>query len=212
MIDSAFIRNRLEELTERDWNLPEIEARFKRLVQEGIPKKSLDEKEIIPRKQEVLDRVQRRGEEYCYLTRNCAKGSALALLEEFGLGNMEIIKALAPFPGLGMSGGICGPVTGGLIALSLYFSGEDLANFQDAGHYLAARKYLERFKEAFGGLLCPDVQEAVLGKYYDPMAGAKNYEDFNKARAREKCPLAPGMGARLAAEIIIESLEKRRSE
>ena len=70
------------------------------------------------------------------------------------------------------------------------------------------KKYLRRFKEAFGSLLCPDIQESLLGKYYDPMASPQNREEFDQARAREKCPVAPGLGARLAAEIIIESMEK----
>jgi C_GCAxxG_C_C family probable redox protein len=210
MVKSEALRVRLEELDVRDWNLPEIEARFDHLVQEGIPKKASSQEETIHQKQEILDRVQRRGEEYCYLTRNCAKGSTLALLEEFGLGNMEIIRALAPFPGIGMTGGICGPVTGGLITLSLYFSNENLANFQDMSANVAARKFIRRFEEAFGSLLCPKVQEFILGKYYDPMASSENYENFNKAHARQKCPLAPGVGARIAAEIIIESMEKKK--
>jgi C_GCAxxG_C_C family probable redox protein len=202
------LKSRIDELTQRDWNLPAIKVRFRALVEKGIPPKNRDPQEIITHKRAILDRVQLRSEEYCYLTRNCAKGSATALFEEFGLGNMEIIRGLNPFPGIAMTGGICGPVTGGLMALSLYFSPQDLTDFQDTRPYLFARKYLLRFQEAFGSLLCPDIQAFILGKYYDPMAGGENYEAFNKAQAREKCPLAPGLGARIAAEIIIESLEK----
>lgn len=43
------------------------------------------------------------------------------MLEEFGLGNIEIIKALSPFPGFAGTGRICGAVSGGLVALGLYF-------------------------------------------------------------------------------------------
>jgi hypothetical protein len=209
MADLVLLKARLETLAGYDWNLPAIEARFQKLIDGGIEKKLLPKEEIVLHKQEILDRVQRRGEEYCYLTRSCAKGSAAALLEEFGLGNMECIKALAPFPGLGMTGGICGPVSGGLIALGLYFSSGNIADPQDVSSYPAAWIFLKRFKDIFGSLLCPDIQEILLGKYYDPMASMKNLEDFNKARAREKCPLAPGFGARIAAEIIIESMEKK---
>lgn len=208
---SELLRSRLAELESRDWNLPEIEARFKKMVREGIPKKVSSTEETILRKQDILAHIQRRGEDYCYLTRNCAKGSALALMEAFGLGNMEIIKALAPFPGIGMTGGICGPVAGGLIALSLFFSSEDMTDFQDVRANVTARKYTRRFEETFGSLLCPKVQEFILGQYFDPMAGPENYDHFNKAKARQKCPLAPGVGARLAAEIIIESMEKKKS-
>lgn len=121
---------------------------------------------------------------------------------------MEIIKALSPFPGLGMTREICGPVSGGLLTLGLYFSGEDTSSYQDVASYPAARKFLRRFKECFGSLLCPDIQGILLGKHYDPMAGPENLKAFNQARAREECPTAPGLGARIAAEIIIESMEK----
>lgn len=208
---SEVLRTRLSELEVRDWNLPEIEARFKKLVAQGIPKNTQSMEEIIGRKQEILDFIQQRAEEYCYLTRNCAKGSALALMETFGLGNMEMIRALSPFPGIGMTGGICGPVTGGLIALGLFFSNKDIADFQDTSANIAARKYTRRFEQAFGSLLCPQVQEFILGQYFDPMAGQENYEKFNQANARVKCPLAPGAGARIAAEVIIESMEKKKS-
>jgi hypothetical protein len=120
---------------------------------------------------------------------------------------MDIIRALSPFPGLGMTGEICGPVSGGLVSLGLYFSGGVSDDYHDVRSYPAARKFLRRFKDTFGSLLCPDIQTILLGKYYDPMAGPKNLEDFNNARARAKCPVAPGLGARLAAEIIIESME-----
>lgn len=211
MPDLDALKVRINELTLRDWNLTAIKTRFNKLVKEGLPANTLDPKEIIKYKDEILDRVQLRGEEYCYLTRNCAKGSATALFEEFGLGNMEIIRGLNPFPGIAMSGGICGPVSGGLMALSLYFSGPDLTDFQDTRTYIFARKFLRRFEEALGSLLCPDIQTLLLGKYYDPMAGGENAQAFNKAQAREKCPLVPGLGARIAAEIIIESIEKEQS-
>jgi C_GCAxxG_C_C family probable redox protein len=205
MLNQDTLKSRIEELILRDWNLPAIEKRFDKLVEKGIPRKTIDPQKLMEQKEEILNRVQRSGEEYCYLTRNCAKGSALALFEEFGLGNMEIIKGLNPFPGLAMTGGICGPVSGGLTALSLYFSGSDLSDFADTRIYRFARKFLRRFEEAFGSLFCSDIQALLLGKYYDPMGGADNLQAFNQARAREKCPLAPGMGARIAAEIILEN-------
>ena len=188
--------------------MPAIKARFRQLVEKGIPEKKLDSREIVRRKDAILDRVQRRGEEYCYLTRSCAKGSALALLEEFGLGTMENIRALSSFPGLAMSGGICGPVSGGLTALSLYFSDRDLADFENPAHYIASRKFLKRFEDVMGSLTCPDIQKRLLGRYYDPFSGLEEMVAFNQSGAREKCTVAPGMGARIAAEIIIESMEK----
>ena len=208
MTEHEPLKARLQELAERHWDLSAIESRFKSLVEEGLSKGAIPRDEMITRKEEILDRIQRRGEEYCYLTRNCARGSATALFEAFGLGTMEMIKALAPFPGLGMTGGICGPVTGGLMTIGLYFAVDDLTDYQDPRPYLAARKFLNRFETALGSLLCPGIQEFILGKYFDPMASQENLEAFNRAHAREKCPLAPGLGARIAAQVIIEDMEE----
>jgi C_GCAxxG_C_C family probable redox protein len=188
--------------------VPALEARVKKLAAEGIPKKKLDPKEVLANKGQILDRVQRRGEEYNFLARNCARGTALAALEEFGLGNMEIIKALSPFPGFGGTGWMCGGVTGGLIALGLHFGSDDMLDYEAVGAtIMAARKFMPRFEEEVGSVVCPKIQEDVIfGRYMDPAASEENMEAFAKAKGFEKCGLLTGIGARLAAEIIIESL------
>lgn len=209
MADYETLEARVQELAEREWDMPAIEARYKKMAAEGIPKKTLDRDEILANKQRILDRVQRRGEEYNFLARNCARGTALAVMEEFGLGNMEIIRALSPFPGFGGTGWMCGGVTGGLIALGLYFGSDDLQDEEAVGAtIMAAREFMPRFEAEAGSVLCPDLQEKVIfDRYMDPAASLANMEAFAKAKGFEKCGLLPGIGARLAAEIIIESLK-----
>jgi C_GCAxxG_C_C family probable redox protein len=209
MADYAALKKKVDELAERDWDVPALEARVKKLTAEGIPKKKLDPKEMLANKEQILDRVQRRGEEYNFITKNCARGTALAVMEEFGLGNMEIIKALSPFPGFGGTGWMCGGVTGGLIALGLYLGSDDVLDNEAVGAtIMAARKFMPRFEEEVGSVVCPKIQEDVIfGRYMDPAASPENMEAFAKAKGFEKCGLLPGIGARLAAEIIIESLE-----
>jgi C_GCAxxG_C_C family probable redox protein len=209
MADYAALKKKVDELAERDWDVPALEARVKKLTAEGIPKKKLDPKEMLANKEQILDRVQRRAEEYNFITKNCARGTALAVMEEFGLGNMEIIKALSPFPGFGGTGWMCGGVTGGLIALGLYLGSDDVLDNEAVGAtIMAARKFMPRFEEEVGSVVCPKIQEDVIfGRYMDPAASPENMEAFAKAKGFEKCGLLPGIGARLAAEIIIESLE-----
>ena len=208
MADYAALKTRVDELAERAWDVPTIEARYKKLTAEGMSRKTLNRDEILVNKQRILDRVQRRGEEYNLLGRNCPKGTALAVMEEFGLGNMEIVKALSPFPGFGGTGWMCGGVTGGLIALGLYFGSDDMLDFEATGAtIIAARKFMPRFEEELGSVLCPKIQEDVIfGRYMDPAASEENMEAFAQAKGFEKCALVPGIGARLATEIIIESL------
>ena len=61
-------RSKLQELVERDWDGEAIAARSQRLIEKGIPKKTLSKAEILANRAEILDRVQRRGEEYEYLS------------------------------------------------------------------------------------------------------------------------------------------------
>ena len=209
MADYEALKAKVQELAERDWDMASIEARYKKLAAEGIPKKTLDKNEILANKQEILDRVQQRGEEYNFLARNCARSTALAVMEEFGLGNLEVIKALSPFPGFGGTGWMCGGVTGGLIALGLYFGSDDVQDYDAVGAtIMAARKFMPRFEEKVGAVVCPKLHEdVVFGRYMDPAASPENMEAFAQAKGFEKCGLLPGIGARLAAEIIIESLQ-----
>jgi hypothetical protein len=56
-------------------------------------------------------------------------------------------------------------------------------------------------------VLCPKLQEdVVFGRYMDPAASEENMEAFALAKGFEKCGLLPGIGARIASEIIIQSL------
>ena len=121
---------------------------------------------------------------------------------------MEIIKGLSPFPGFGATGRICGAVSGGLIALGLYFGSEDMTDYPKTGATIdAARKFLPRFEEALGSVQCAEIQEdVVFGRFMDPRASQENMQAFIDAKGYAKCTLPAGIGARLAAEIIIESM------
>lgn len=200
------LTKRLKLLEERQWNVPGIKERFDQNFQKGFPHMSRNKSDFLSRHDEILDFVQLRAEEYCYLTRNCARGTATALFETFGLGSTDVIKGLAGMPGFGMTGGPCGAVTGSLIALALCFGDDDLTNWEDVTPLLLCREYMTRFQELFGSTTCPGVQEQIFGRYFDALASWENYEMFMKAGGREKCPLAPGMGARMAADIIMNNL------
>lgn len=202
------LQARVQELADRDWDIPAIEARVRELMATGIPSKQLDPQEILAHREQILDRVQRRAEEYNLIVHNCARGTALALLEEFGLGSMDIVHALSPFPGFGGTGWMCGGVTGGLIALGLHFGSADLLDGEAVGSAMAAaRQFMSRFETQVGVVLCPAIHEQVVfGRYMDPGASEENMAAFAAARGFEKCGLLPGIGARIAAELIADSM------
>jgi len=209
MADYAALKKKVDELAERVWDVPALEARIKKLSAEGIPKKTLNPKEILANKEQILDRVQRRAEEYNFITKNCAQGTALALMEEFGLGNMEIIKALTPFPGVGGTGEICGGITGSLITFGLYFGGDDRLDFEAMGAtIMTAQKFMAFFEGEAGHLYCADIiEEVILGHRLNPGESEEAMITFTNEKGFEKCGLLPGIGARLAAGFIIDSMK-----
>jgi C_GCAxxG_C_C family probable redox protein len=209
MADYEALKKRVDELAARDWDEPGLQARIRKLAAEGIPRKTMNPDEVLANREEILERVQRRAEEYNFVTKNCAKGTALALMEEFGLGNMEIVKALSPFPGFGGMGWMCGGVTGGLVALGLYFGSDDVLDLEATGAAIgSAREFMPRFEEELGSLVCPKIQEEVIfGRYMDPAASDEHMAAFAMAQGFEKCGLAPGTGARIAASVIIDSVK-----
>ena len=163
MTDYAALKQKVDELAQRVWDVPSLEAAIRALSEEGIPRKKLDSKEILANREQILDRVQLRAEEYNFVLKNCAQSTALALMEEFGLGNMEIVKALTPFPGIGGTGEICGGVTGSLIALGLYFGSDDRFDFEATNKVIMnAQQFIAAFEAEVGQTHCADIIEMVI--------------------------------------------------
>ena len=207
-VDRNQIQDRLKELAERQWDTDAIRGRVAKLLADGIQPKRLEKSSLMADRDEILKRVQRHAEEYNFLFHNCPKGTALALLEEFGLGSMEIIKALTPFPGLGGTGRTCGGVTGGLIAIGLAFGNTNVnAGENDIEAIIPAQQFLTAFQDQFGFVNCAEIQEhVVFGRNMNPGAGPENMAAFAEAKGFEKCGLVPGIGASLAAEVIINTI------
>ncbi len=199
---------KVNELGNRNWDKNGIEARVRRFITQGIPRKNLSKKVLLAEKEEILKRVQFKAEEYNYIFKNCAQGTAMALLDEFGLGNMAVIKALTLFPGIGGTGEMCGGVTGSLIAFGLLFGGDDPFDLAKVGPAMdLAQRFMAYFEDEIGYLLCSEIQEQVIfGKNMDPGASSENMNTFASAKGFERCGLPPGIGALLAAEFMIDNL------
>ena len=209
MPDKQMLKAKLQELVERNWDLPAIEARCRHFSSHGIPARILDRERILANRNEVMDRVQLRAEEYNFVAGNCARSTALAVMEEFGLGNMSVIRSLSPFPGFGGTGWMCGSVTGGLIAIGLYLGSDDLQNLEAMKATMkAGGEFMRRFEKEVGAVTCRKIHEdVVFGRYMDASASPENMEAFAQAGGFKKCSMLTGIGARTAAEIIIRSID-----
>ena len=209
MADYEALKKWVDELAAREWDMPAIETRIRKMAKDGIPRKKLDPKEMLARKDEILDRVQLRAEEYNFATKNCAQGTALALMEEFGQGNMGIIKALSPFPGVGGTGDMCGGITGVLINFGLFFGSDDRLDFMAMDKTIKiSQKFMALFEGKLGHMYCADIIEnIILGHRLNPGESDEAMMIFTKEKGFEKCGLPPGTGVRLAAEFMIDSMK-----
>jgi len=209
MADQAILRKKVEELAARKWDVEAIDARVKRMLRDGIPRKKLDPRQLLANKEQILDRVQLRAEEYNFYFKNCAQGTAMALMEEFGLGSMEIIKALTAFPGIGGTGEICGGITGSLITFGLFFGPDNPPDFDKMNRTIAiAQKFMAYFEGEIGYLYCSDIiEKVIIGRKLNPGESDEAMVSFTKEKGFEKCGLPPGIGVRLAAGFIIDSLK-----
>lgn len=211
MADTEALKAWVQELAERDWDVLGIEARIRKLSAEGIPGKKRDSKEMMANRERIVARVQRRAEEYNLIMKNCPQGTALALMEEFGVGTMEIIKALTPFPGIGGTGKICGGITGSLIAFGLCFGSDDRLDYGAANDAISiSQEFIDSFQRELGHVQCADIIETVtIGYRLNPGESEAAMQEFAREKGFEKCGLPPAVGAGLAAGFIIDKSAER---
>jgi C_GCAxxG_C_C family probable redox protein len=210
--DYEALKKRVQELAEGPEDREAVENRLRKLSREGIPHKDIDPAAVIERKEEIFDRVQKTAEAYEQVSQSCAKSAALAVMEEFGYGDIETVKALSAFPGMALTGETCGGVSGALVALSVYFGNRDLLDYgANARAYGQCRKLIKQFERHLGTTKCRELHEQVVfGRFYDNADPEEGYPAFVRDKGFEKCGLPPGIGARIAAEIIIGHMEKSR--
>jgi len=122
--------------------------------------KSLSEDRMRSLEEEVIKTLN--------ISKNCAQTSFSVLQKEFDLEGKEILKALTPFPGLGLRGETCGAVSGCLMALGLVFGREDLADWKGYLRSLPpARRFCRQFEAEHGSTACADLLEAKMGRNYN---------------------------------------------
>ncbi len=90
MADYEALKAKVQELAERDWDVPALEARVRELAAKGIPKKKLDPQDLKANKEQILDSpCQRRAEEYNFILEELRPGHGTGpAWRNFGLGSM----------------------------------------------------------------------------------------------------------------------------
>lgn len=156
-------------------------------------------------KDQVFQLLDQKVNHYMDLSHHCAQSSFLALSEQFGLGNADMVKALTPIPGIAERGETCGAVTGALMALGLVFGKNNLSDWQGYRDSLKpANEFCNRFEQELGSLRCRNIVKSEFGKELD-LRKEDDLQQFQEADATSKCSKVVRTAVRIAADLILEA-------
>lgn len=125
----------------------------------------------------------------------CAESVLQAVAEQAGIESPLIPRIATGFcSGVARTKGMCGAVSGGLMALGLIF-GRDNPEVTVDATYVKIREFLAAFKKQYGSDNCFDITGYDLGT-------EKGRLMFKESGTRDKCPGITGAAARMVAEII----------
>ena len=118
-----------------------------------------------------------------------------AAAEHYGLGSPLVPKISTGFcGGVSRTKGMCGAVSGGVMALGMVF-GRTNADVTADIAYENVQEFLGLFKQRYGSLNCFELTGCDLGD-------EKDLKRFRTGGIKDKCREYTGTAARLAAEII----------
>ena len=135
----------------------------------------------------------------------CCPQCVLATVQEtIGIIDDQTVKASHGLSGGGglLGEGVCGALTGGLLALSAKY-GRDrdkLDSGRNINNFKKAKELTERFRREFGGVTCRQLQLEFTGHTYD-MWNAEEYKAFDQARGL-KCAHATGTVTKWVVELL----------
>jgi C_GCAxxG_C_C family probable redox protein len=156
-------------------------------------------------KEQVFQLLDQKVNHYMEISHNCAQSTFLALSEQFGLGNKDMVKALTPIPGIAERGETCGAVTGALLALGLVFGRDNISDWQAYRNSLIpANEFCDRFVQEMGSTMCGDIVERKFGNRLD-LRKTEDLRTFQESDATHKCSKVVQTATRIAAELILEA-------
>ena len=157
-----------------------------------------------PSKEDILNNLNQKVDEYFGASGNCAQSTFLALQEQFGLDGGQIFKALTPFPGLAFRGQVCGVVVACVLVLGLKYGRETI---DDWPGYIRSvppvKAFYQRFEKKVGSILCPEVLGSVVGENFESTEPAET-KRWLDAGSIEKCLDVLTTGVRITADILID--------
>jgi len=126
----------------------------------------------------------------------CAESVLLALAAENGENTQNLSRMVSGFcGGMGRSGGMCGALMGGIVALGLLY-GRDDASDDKTFVYTLTHHLVSRFEKEFGSTLC----SGVLGCDISTPEGTLEFKE--KQLETTRCLPVSARAAGIAQEVI----------
>jgi len=167
-----------------------------------------------PEKQQyerLIENAARLGAEYEVTYFGCSQTTLAGLIEAFGIGGPDLLRASTCLAGgVARRGHVCGALTGGLMMIGYLTGRDDLEMFPQ---YQRAMEYgnvlYRKFQEEFGTVSCSEIQKLQFGRTYD-LQDPGEREELHKRMVETGagCQSVTGAGARIAAEVIVDILEQ----
>ena len=159
----------------------------------------------------LIERAAQLAYKYEITYFGCCQTTLAGLIEAFGIGGPDLLRASTCLAGgVARRGHICGALTGGLMMIGFLTGRDDLqmfAQYERAMDY--ANSLYMRFQSEFGTVNCSDIQKMKFGRTFDLQSQEERKELHNKmAEIQDGCQSVTGAGARMAAEVISEILQK----
>ena len=146
----------------------------------------------------------------------CAQTTIAGIFEALGIENDDVFRSASGLAdGLGLTGdGACGAIVGGAMVIG-YLFGREKKDFSDMmkpmTSYILTKRLHDRFVEKYGTCRCYDVQKSLMGRtfnLYDP-SELKKATEYGMM---DHCSKVVGSSARLAAEIIIDEMDRQKDK
>jgi len=124
----------------------------------------------------MTENVSQKSKELFQSGYYCAESVLLTIAEEKGIESDLIPKIATGFcSGMARTGGMCGAVSGAMLALNLV-NGRSTPGESIEENYVGIRELLNSFEEKFGSINCMELVECDLGTE----EGQKSYEENNR--------------------------------
>ena len=141
----------------------------------------------------------------------CSQTTLAALIEAFGVGGPDLLRASTCLAGgVALHGNVCGVLTGGLMMIGYLAGRDDLQMFNQYQRAMDSGKILyERFEEKFGTVHCPEIHKLKFGRPFNLLDQKERDELHGKlAETDDGCQAVARDGARMTAELIVDLLKQ----